>query len=86
MSEQNMNENVNYLNDVKNNIKQRKNELLKLKADLDTYLEKINIKSTREIFDSFLEWNSSDEEDFYEDTSTLSTINSKKKNFSKYPA
>ena len=86
MSEQNMNENVNYLNDVKNNIKQRKNELLKLKADLDRYLEKINIKSTREIFDSFLEWNSSDEEDFYEDTSTLSTINSKKKNFSKYPA
>ena len=86
MSEQNMNENVNYLNDVKNNIKQRKNELLKLKADLDIYLEKINIKSTREIFDSFLEWNSSDEEDFYEDTSTLSTINSKKKNFSKYPA
>ena len=86
MSNPNINENVNYLNDVKNNIKQRKNELLQLKTDLDKYLEKINIKSTREIFDSFLEWNSSDEEDFYEDTSTLSTINSKKKNFSKYPA
>ena len=80
------NQNLNVLNDMKNNIKHRKNELLKLKIDLDSYLEKINIKSIREVFDSFLEWNSSDEEDFYEDTSTLSTINSKKKNFSKYPA
>ena len=83
---QSINENINVLNDMKNNIKHRKNELLNLKTDLDTYLEKINVKSIREIFDSFLEWNSSDEEDFYEDTSTLSTINSKKKNFSKYPA
>ena len=80
------NQNLNVLNDMKNNIKHRKNELLKLKIDLDSYLEKINIKSIREVFDSFLEWNSSDEEDFYEDTSTLSSINSKKKNFSKYPA
>ena len=75
------NQNLNVLNDMKNNIKHRKNELLKLKIDLDSYLEKINIKSIREVFDSFLEWNSSDEEDFYEDTSTLSTINSKKKKF-----
>ena len=80
------NENVNLLNDMKNNTKHRKNELLKLKKDIDPYLEKINIKSIRDVFDSFLEWNSSDDEDFYEDSSTLSTINSKKKKFSKYPA
>ena len=80
------NQNINVLNDMKNNIKHRKNELLKLKKDIEPYLEKINIKSIRNVFDSFLEWNSSDDEDFYEDTSTLSTINSKKKKFSKYPA
>ena len=71
------NQNINVLNDMKNNIKHRKNELLKLKKDIDPYLEKINIKSIRNVFDSFLEWNSSDDEDFYEDASTLSTINSK---------
>ena len=80
------NPNLNVLNDMKTNIKHRKNELLKLKSNLDTYLDKINIQNIRKVFDSFLEWNSSDEEDFYEDTSTLSTINSKKKKFSKYPA
>ena len=80
------NHNINALNDLKNSIKHRKNELLKLKHDIDPYLEKINTQSIRSVFDSFLEWNSSDEEDFYEDTSTLSTINSKKKKFSKYPA
>ena len=80
------NQNINVLNDIKNGVKHRKNELIKLKSDIVPYLDKIYIKSTREVFDSFLEWNSSDEEDFYEDTSTLSTINSKKKKFSKYPA
>ena len=80
------NPNLNVLNDMKNNIKHRTNELLKLKEDIEPYLEKISIKSIRDVFDSFLEWNSSDDEDFYEDNSTLSTINSKKKKFSKYPA
>ena len=79
-------QNLNVLNDIKNGVKHRKNELMKLKSDIDIYLDKININSTRKVFDSFLEWNSSDDEDFYEDASTLSTINSKKKQFSKYPA
>ena len=80
------NQNVNVLNDINNNIKHRKNELIKLKKDIIPYLDKIKINGVRGIFDSFLEWNSSDDEDFYEDTSTLSTIASKKKIFNKYPA
>ena len=48
------NQNINVLNDMKNNIKHRKNELLKLKKDIEPYLEKINIKSIRNVFDSFL--------------------------------
>ena len=80
------NSNINVLNDVNNNIKHRKNELVKLKKDILPYLEKIKIRGVRGIFDSFLEWNSSDDEDFYEDTSILSTITSKKSTFSKYPA
>ena len=80
------NQNINVLNDINNNIKHRKNELVKLKKDIIPYIDKIKINGVRGIFDSFLEWNSSDDEDFYEDTSTLSTITSKKKVFSKYPA
>ena len=80
------NSNINVLNDVNNNIKHRKNELVKLKKDILPYLEKIKIRGVRGVFDSFLEWNSSDDEDFYEDTSILSTITSKKSTFSKYPA
>ena len=80
------NQHVNVLNDVNNNIKHRRNELIKLKKDIVPYLEKIKINGVRGIFDSFLEWHSSDDEDFYEDSSTLSTITSKKKVFSKYPA
>ena len=80
------NSNINVLNDINNNIKHRKNELVKLKKDILPYLEKIKIRGVRGIFDSFLEWNSSDDEDFYEDTSILSTITSKKSTFSKYPA
>ena len=80
------NQNINVLNDINNNIKHRKNELVKLKKDIIPYLDKIKINAVRGIFDSFLEWNSSDDEDFYEDSATLSTISSKKKVFSKYPA
>ena len=80
------NTHVNILNDMNNNIKHRKNELIKLKKDIIPYLEKIKINGVRGIFDSFLEWHSSDDEDFYEDSSTLTTISSKKKIFSKYPA
>ena len=80
------NQNINVLNDINNNIKHRKNELVKLKKDIIPYLDKIKINGVRGIFDSFLEWNSSDDEDFYEDSATLSTISSKKKVFSKYPA
>jgi hypothetical protein len=80
------NSNINVLNDVNNNIKHRKNELVKLKKDILPYLEKIKIRGVKGVFDSFLEWNSSDDEDFYEDTSILSTITSKKSIFSKYPA
>ena len=80
------NQHINVLNDMNNNIKHRKNELIKLKKDIVPYLEKIKINGVRGIFDSFLEWHSSDDEDFYEDSSTLTTIASKKKVFSKYPA
>ena len=80
------NQNLNVLNDKKVNSKHRKNELLKLKKDIDPYLEKINIQSIRDVFDSFLEWNSSDDEEFYEDTTTMSSNNLKKKKFSKYPS
>ena len=58
------NSNNNVLNDVNNNIKHRKNELVKLKKDILPYLEKIKIRGVRGVFDSFLEWNSSDDEDF----------------------
>ena len=78
--------NINVLNDVNNNMKHRKNELLKLKKDILPYLEKIKVRGVRGVFDSFLEWNSSDDEDFFEDSSTLPSITSKKKNFCKYPA
>jgi hypothetical protein len=80
------NQNVNVINDINNNIKHRKNELVKLKKNIIPYLDKIKINGVRGVFDSFLEWNFSDDEDFYEDTSTLASINSKKKSFSKYPA
>ena len=80
------NQNRNVINDINNNIKHRKNELVKLKRNIIPYLDKIKINGIRGVFDSFLEWNSSDDEDFYEDSSTLSTIASKKKIFSKYPA
>jgi len=80
------NQNINVINDINNNIKHRKNELVKLKRNIIPYLDKIKINGIRGVFDSFLEWNSSDDEDFYEDSSTLSTIASKKKIFSKYPA
>ena len=80
------NQNINVLNDINNNIKHRKNELVKLKKDIIPYLDKIKINGIRGVFDSFLEWNSSDDEDFYEDSTTLSSISSKKKVFSKYPA
>ena len=80
------NQNLTVLNDKKINSKHRKNEVLKLKKDIDSYLDKIEIQSIRDVFDSFLEWNSSDDEEFYEDNTTLSSSNAKKKKFSKYPS
>ena len=80
------NQNLTVLNDKKINSKHRKNEVLKLKKDIDSYLDKIEIQSIRDVFDSFLEWNSSDDEEFYEDNTTLSSNNAKKKKFSKYPS
>ncbi len=80
------NQHVIVLNVLNNNIKHRKNELIKLKKDIIPYLEKIKINGVRGIFDSFLEWHSSDDEEFYEDSSTVATMSTKKKVFNKYPA
>ena len=77
--------NDSVLKDINYSSKQRKREILKLKKDLPQFLEKNKIQSMRDVFDSFLKWNSSDDEDFYEDSATLKNILKKKENFRKYP-
>ena len=56
--------NDSVLKDINYSSKQRKREILKLKKDLPQFLEKNKIQSMRDVFDSFLKWNSSDDEDF----------------------
>ena len=61
-----------------------KSQINILKANYPKYLDTLQKENVRMVFDSFLDYNSSDDENFYEDETTYSYLSEKNKKNPKY--